>query len=154
MVGTEICMPIKVNASMPLQWLLEDSCEEESVKDATSQTFIKNCLQALRYAQQKQWPLGRTDIPVVADTGGSKVHVVRGVIPTITATRGESRDFVVLNQGCRRVTLTELARCQGFADGTFNFSAILSARQWGKALGNAVTMPVAQAVVEAVLKSP
>ena len=87
----------------------------------------------------------------VIDVGGTKGCWNWDRLPCLTATRGSTGGFWLTNRG-RFTTSLELMRCQGFKPCEMDTS-MLSARQLGRALGNAMSVDVVAALLKRLLQS-
>ena len=89
-------------------------------------------------------------LPVIIDTGSSRVGWQIGKSPTLTASRGSSHGFWTLQHG-RDLTLSEMARLQGLDPKAMKVT--MPPTKFGKALGNAFTAPVFAAILRKALEA-
>ena len=92
---------------------------------------VRNALAAVKVLAAEQ---GRRaeDLPVVVDAGGTSLNYAVGWSPCLTAARGQTSSFWLLQAG-RFMTVSELCRLQGFSDddiGTMTFPVAESLKIW------------------------
>ena len=84
--------------------------------------------------------------PIVG-VGGSRVNIGWNACPTITRSRGGSRDYWSLAHGCR-LSVTELLRLQGLPT---TVHQCVGETTMGHLIGNSFTLPVYEKVLLAAL---
>ena len=88
---------------------------------------------------------------IILDAGGSKPHWMEDVCPCLTATRASDQAFWSSSRS-RFLSVNEMKALQGVPRTTFaGWKSVLSARQMGKIVGNAMPVCVYERVMRAVL---
>ena len=101
------------------------------------------------YGRLKQ--IDPTTVPVVIDTGGTRLAYTIGHTPCLTASRGGQRAFWSLQRG-RELTMSEMCRLQGIPPEHLR-AASLSPGQFGHAIGNSFTVPVVRRLIQNALRA-
>ncbi len=92
---------------------------------------------------------------LIADVDGSKLHVMNGISPCLTASRAACGGHWLLCRG-RRMTTQEMQRFQGISVDPPNKigkavqvarPSNISDRQWGRIIGNAIPLPLLQRIL-------
>ncbi len=135
----------------------------EPLLEAVPRRMTKSALRAARpagragvrtdkvIAQLKMQGIDPATRCIAIDCDASKAHWREDRLPCLTASRGYTGGFWLTNRG-RKTTSLELMRCQGFASSAMDTS-VLSEPQMGRALGNAMSLPVVEGVLRSVLAS-
>lgn len=124
----------------PLTALLENTAGEPSLLLSMSATKKKNLLAILELH-------GNATTDSIADLGASRLKVMHDVCPCLLATRTGDQAYWSLRR-LRPLKLTELIKLQGFQPAWFdNADAVISDRQLGNALGNAITATILERVL-------
>lgn len=77
-----------------------------------------------------------------------RIYDTNGIAPTLTTSQGGYRQPKIIDdKGLRRITPREYARLQGFED---DYKQVVSDTQMYKQMGNAVSVPVAREIAEAI----
>ena len=88
--------------------------------------------------------------PFVIDFGGSKVGVTYNKFPTLTATRCMNRSYWATELQ-RRFLPEELQAAQG-SDAKDYDTSMLSTREYGRMIGNAISVPIFKAIMKEIAK--
>jgi site-specific DNA-cytosine methylase len=94
---------------------------------------------------------GMRNACVAVDCDSSRPNYMLEVSPCITATRGANGGHYITSKN-RRMTINEMLRLQGMRPKLIDKS-ILSSRQLGEAIGNAMTQTVLQKIFKRLLPS-
>ena len=142
-------VPFRWPTPVPVKKLsdvLDDTFGSPSLLDSMSNTKKKNLIDLM-----ERHPAAETDI--VADLGASYPKIMHDVAPCFTVSRTADQAYWSLRR-CRPLSLIELMRLQGFDHRWFDgVSEVLSDRQLGGALGNAMTVSVLERVFRQIFRS-
>ena len=137
-----------------VEHILDEAGSVASVERVlTSHTARANLAKARQQVAAVGGDISRHHYIVDIGAGRARANVMLDCVPTITKNRGSARDYYDTLLG-RRLSLTELMRCQGAEPSLLKFgSAVLSARAMGGIVGNAMSVSVVAALLEQILKS-
>ena len=115
---------------------------------ATARRNLDHAATHLRHNEVARDALSVVDL--AASKGREQTRI--GYSPCLTETRAKSSSFVLVRghdtSRVRNLILQDCSRLQGFTDQIFKrHSSVLSSRNHLEALGNAVTLPVARALI-------
>jgi len=128
---------------IPAQHFLKmDVCPAVAQKRHSS-VFKSNLKKAKAACKARGWDLRSKSNVIIVDMAGSSQNMQRGYFPTITASRGSNRDYLVPSLN-RFADLEEMSRVQGMDTRVWHeclMTAGASASTLGHCIGNA--MPIA-----------
>jgi DNA (cytosine-5)-methyltransferase 1 len=113
------------------------------LREAHNATAVRNLKMA--FATMDSMGLQLKDDVVVDVARGQGLTMMVDMCPTITKSRGQGRGLFLTSVG-RRLTVSELARLQGFEPSWYNWQGI-SPSAAGALIGNSMTIPVLAAVL-------
>ena len=119
--------------------------------ESLSQTFKKNVDKTNDLLISKG--MNPFDVDAIYNVGGSKPHWTLDACPTITASRGSQRAFWS-SKRFRLLDVNEMMKLQGAQPSTFtNWDKVISTTQMGRIIGNAMTVPIVEDIMAAILVS-
>ena len=93
------------------------------------------------------------EVDAIYDVGGSRPNWALDACPTITASRGSQRAFWS-SKRFRLLDVNEMMKLQGAKPSTFtNWDKVITAPQMGRIIGNAMTVPIVEDIMAAILVS-
>ena len=114
----------------------------------SSHTFLQNIAKSLEALKRAKHDIVSEDF--IIDVGGSEPHASLDISPCITRTRAGARGYYSTLRN-RMLTIDDMMILQGYDPEEFRgWSQVVSPRQMGMMLGNAMTRSVMERLVRAV----